>query len=116
MVWRKLRPDVGKTTEEARVNLAPDSQRGDGGDELARQRTFPGNRPSLTLLLDELSPRSLGALIALYEHRTYVTGALWGITRLTSGVLSWVRFCARTFWRACNPGRRMDWTRRQRPC
>lgn len=48
-------------------------------DELARQRTFPGNRPSLTLLLDELSPRSLGALIALYEHRTFVTGALWGI-------------------------------------
>jgi hypothetical protein len=38
---------------------------------LANHRTFPGNRPSTTLLLDELSPRSLGALIALYEHRVF---------------------------------------------
>ncbi|MBT9524283.1 MAG: glucose-6-phosphate isomerase, partial [Rhizobacter sp.] len=34
---------------------------------------------STTLLLDELTPRSLGALIALYEHRVFVSGALWGI-------------------------------------
>jgi glucose-6-phosphate isomerase len=43
------------------------------------QREFPGNRPSTTLLLERLEPASLGALIALYEHRVFVAGALWGI-------------------------------------
>ena len=40
---------------------------------------FPGNRPSTFLLLDELTPASLGALIALQEHRVFVSGAIWGI-------------------------------------
>ena len=44
-----------------------------------RARHFPGNRPSLFTVLDRLSPRSLGALIALSEHRTFVAGAVWGI-------------------------------------
>jgi len=42
-------------------------------------RSFPGNRPSTTLLLERLEPRSLGALIALYEHRVFTSGAVWGI-------------------------------------
>ena len=46
---------------------------------LAAQRAFPGNRPSTTLLLERLTPRSLGALIAMYEHRVFTAGALWGI-------------------------------------
>ena len=46
---------------------------------LAAQRAFPGNRPSTTLLLERVNPRSLGALIALYEHRVFTSGALWGI-------------------------------------
>ena len=46
---------------------------------IARHRTFPGNRPSLTLLLDRLTPSALGALVALHEHRTFVSGAVWGI-------------------------------------
>jgi glucose-6-phosphate isomerase len=45
---------------------------------VARHRTFPGNRPSTTLVLDELTRGSLGALIALYEHRLFVSGSLWG--------------------------------------
>jgi glucose-6-phosphate isomerase len=40
---------------------------------------FPGNRPSSFLLLDELTPTSLGALIALQEHRVFVSGSVWGI-------------------------------------
>ena len=48
-------------------------------DVLARHRSFPGNRPSTTFVLDALTPRSLGALIALYEHRVFTSGALWGI-------------------------------------
>ena len=42
-------------------------------------RDFPGNRPSTTLLLERLTPRSLGALLALYEHRDFTSGAVWGI-------------------------------------
>jgi glucose-6-phosphate isomerase len=43
------------------------------------QRAYPGNRPSSFLLLDELSPRSLGALLALYEHSVYLQSVIWGI-------------------------------------
>lgn len=43
------------------------------------ERDCPGNRPSTFLLLDALDPASLGALIALYEHRIFVSGAVWGI-------------------------------------
>ncbi|MES2939280.1 MAG: glucose-6-phosphate isomerase [Pseudomonadota bacterium] len=42
-------------------------------------RNFPGNRPSTFFLLDALTPRSLGAFLALYEHRVFTSGALWGI-------------------------------------
>lgn len=42
-------------------------------------RHFSGNRPSTVLLLEQLTPASLGALIALYEHRVFVAGSLWGI-------------------------------------
>ncbi len=43
------------------------------------QKNFPGNRPSTFLLLDELTPTTLGALIALQEHRVFVSGSVWGI-------------------------------------
>ena len=69
----------GKTAEVARGESAPTASRELDAEVLARHRSFPGNRPSTTLLLEQLSPRSLGALIALYEHRVFVSGALWGI-------------------------------------
>ena len=50
-----------------------------GKADAGGHRNFPGNRPSTFLLLDELTPASLGALIALQEHRVFVTGSLWGI-------------------------------------
>ena len=51
-----------------------------GGDPaLAAAKTFPGNRPSATLLLDRLDPATLGALLAFYEHRTFVGAVLLGI-------------------------------------
>ncbi|MEE3326676.1 MAG: glucose-6-phosphate isomerase [Myxococcota bacterium] len=46
---------------------------------LVPHRTFPGNRPSNTLLAPRLTPSALGQLIALYEHRVFVEGAIWGI-------------------------------------
>lgn len=69
----------GKTAAEALTEKAPTASATLDREVLARHRSFPGNRPSTTLLLDELTPRSLGALIALYEHRVFVTGTLWGI-------------------------------------
>ena len=50
-----------------------------GQDDPGGHRHFPGNRPSSFLLLDALDPASLGALIALQEHRVFVSGSLWGI-------------------------------------
>ena len=48
-------------------------------DELVAHRTFPGNRPSTVLLGEALSPRALGQLIALYEHKVFTQGVIWGI-------------------------------------
>jgi len=70
---------LGKTAAEAASEKAPTSAAGFDAGVLSQHRAFPGNRPSTTLVLDELTPRSLGALIALYEHRVFVSGALWGI-------------------------------------
>ena len=70
---------LGKTTEQALAETAPTASKVLDALTLAKHRTFPGNRPSTTLLLEQLTPRSLGALIALYEHRVFTSGALWGI-------------------------------------
>ena len=48
-------------------------------ERLLPHRIFPGDRPSVTILLPRLDPASLGALIALYEHKVFVLAALWGI-------------------------------------
>jgi glucose-6-phosphate isomerase len=70
---------LGKTTEQAMGEKAPTASQALDAATIARHRTFPGNRPSTTLVLDQLTPFSLGALIAMYEHRVFVMGALWGI-------------------------------------
>ena len=49
------------------------------GSDVPPHRTFTGNRPTNTLLIDELSPYALGMLIALYEHKVFVQGLVWGI-------------------------------------
>ena len=50
-----------------------------GKIEPGGHKHFPGNRPSTFLLLDHLTPTSVGALLALQEHRVFVSGAIWGI-------------------------------------
>ncbi|HET9204915.1 MAG TPA: glucose-6-phosphate isomerase [Burkholderiaceae bacterium] len=70
---------LGKAVDEARRERAPTASSAIDPDVLARHRSFPGNRPSTTLVLDALTPRSLGALVALYEHRVFTSGAVWGI-------------------------------------
>lgn len=51
----------------------------DNANALGEHRAFPGNRPSTTILMDALTPATLGQLIALYEHATFVQGVVWGI-------------------------------------
>ena len=69
----------GRSADEARAQRAGSGRSVSDETALAAQRSFPGNRPSTTLLLERLTPRSLGALVAMYEHRVFTSGALWGI-------------------------------------
>ena len=69
----------GKASAEAALESPPTASRTIAREVISEHRAFPGNRPSTTLVLDALTPRTLGALIALYEHRVFCSGALWGI-------------------------------------
>jgi len=88
----------GKNSDEVRAELKARGIEGDEAERLVPHRTFPGNRPSNTIVMRHLDPRSLGALIALYEHKVFVQGAIWSINsfdqwgvelgkQLASGVL-----------------------------
>jgi glucose-6-phosphate isomerase len=70
---------VGRAETEVRAELAAQGLSQGQIDELAPQKTFPGDRPSSFILLERLTPEALGALLALYEHKTFVEGVLWGI-------------------------------------
>ncbi|EJL22949.1 glucose-6-phosphate isomerase, partial [Caulobacter sp. AP07] len=70
---------VGRTTEDVRAELVAKGVSADEIGALAPQRTFAGNRPSTMVVLDRLTPQTFGALIALYEHKTFVEGVIWGI-------------------------------------
>jgi glucose-6-phosphate isomerase len=70
---------VGRPEAEVRAELEAKGLAAAEIEALAPQRTFPGDRPSSFLLLDRLTPERLGALIALYEHKVFVEGVLWGI-------------------------------------
>jgi len=69
----------GRTFEEARAELAAQGVPEERLDLLAAARTFPGNRPSSLFLYPELTPKVLGSLIALYEHKVFVQGAIWNL-------------------------------------
>jgi glucose-6-phosphate isomerase len=61
----------GRTADEVRAEGTP--------EELVPHRAFEGNRPTNTILAEALSPRTLGALVALYEHSVFTQGTVWGI-------------------------------------
>ena len=69
----------GKTVEQARQELGVTAASAAALQQVAVHRSFNGNRPSNTLLLEQLDPASLGALIALYEHKVFVQGVIWSI-------------------------------------
>jgi len=69
----------GKTVDEARSELEAAGYSGDALDELAAAKTFSGNRPTNSFFYPKLTPRVLGALIALYEHKIFTQGVIWEI-------------------------------------
>ena len=69
----------GRTTEEAAAQLKGAGKSPEQADELAPHKTFPGDRPTCAIAYRTLDPRTLGRLIALYEHKVFTQGVIWGI-------------------------------------
>ena len=69
----------GKTEEEAAIELKQSGVSQTDIDQLVPFKVFEGNKPTNTLLIDQLTPNTLGALIALYEHKIFVQGVIWNI-------------------------------------
>ena len=69
----------GKTAEEVRAGMEKEKLSAKEIDELVPHRVFAGNQPSSTLLLNSLNPSTMGSLVALYEHKVFVQGVIWGI-------------------------------------
>jgi glucose-6-phosphate isomerase len=75
-----LMANVFAQGEALAFGKTPDQVRAEGTPEwLVPHRTFPGNRPSTTILAEQLTPRILGTLVALYEHSVFVQGVIWDI-------------------------------------
>ncbi len=70
---------IGRSEDEARASLLERGLENAEADRLAAHLAMPGNRPSSVITLDAVTPQGLGALLALYEHRTFCSGQLWGI-------------------------------------
>lgn len=69
----------GKTFEECKTDLAAKGLDDATLASLASHKTMPGNKPSNTLLFNQVDPKTLGALVAMYEHKVFVQGAIWGV-------------------------------------
>ena len=69
----------GKTADQVKTDLEASGMSPQEIETQIPQRTFPGNRPSNTILMNVLRPETLGALMALYEHKTFVQGVIWNI-------------------------------------
>jgi glucose-6-phosphate isomerase len=70
---------VGKTLEEVRKELAAQKLGEERIAALAPHKVFEGNRPTTTITFPRLDPRTLGKLLALYEHRIFVQGTIWNV-------------------------------------
>ncbi len=69
----------GRSEENVRAQLAAEGMSDDEIDRIAPHRTFAGNRPTSLLLYEQLTPHMLGRLIALYEHKVFAQGVIWGV-------------------------------------
>ncbi|KTB55449.1 glucose-6-phosphate isomerase [Pseudomonas allii] len=70
---------LGKTRAEAEAELRDKGIPEDEVQKLAPHKVIPGNRPSNTIVVERISPRRLGALVAMYEHKVFVQSVIWGI-------------------------------------
>ncbi|AWY41227.1 glucose-6-phosphate isomerase [Pseudomonas putida] len=70
---------LGKTLAEAEAELRDKGMSDADVQKLAAHKVIPGNRPSNTLVVERISPRRLGALVAMYEHKVFVQSVIWGI-------------------------------------
>ena len=70
---------LGKTTEQARAELVAAKVPAAEVDALAQHKTFTGNRPTTSILVQKITPRTLGALTAMYEHKIFVQGIVWNL-------------------------------------
>lgn len=70
---------LGKNKQQVEQELKEKGCSAEQIEKLAPHKVIPGNRPSNTLVLERVSPRSLGALVALYEHKVFVQSVIWGI-------------------------------------
>lgn len=100
---------VGKGTDEVRREL-----QGTGGiseDEinaLLPHKTFTGGRPSNSLLVNALTPRALGAIIAMYEHKVLVQGAIWGVNSFDQWGVELGKVLAKSILPQLNPGAKVS--------
>ena len=69
----------GKTEAEARTELEASGMNGEELAKLLPHKIFPGNRPTNSILISKLTPRMLGSLIAMYEHKIFVQGVIWKV-------------------------------------
>ena len=69
----------GKTPAEARAELQAQGVPAEHIEALVPHKTFSGNRPTNVILLDKITPRNMGSLIAMYEHKVFTQGVIWGI-------------------------------------
>ena len=69
----------GKTEEEAKLELQAEGVDNNQINDLLPYKIFPGNRPTSTFLFDRLDPKTLGMIIALYEHKIFVQGVVWNL-------------------------------------
>ena len=69
----------GKTPDEARAELVAAKLSAEQIEKLVPHKTFTGNRPTTSILIDRITPRRLGALTAMYEHKIFVQGIVWNI-------------------------------------
>ncbi|VDL62299.1 unnamed protein product [Hymenolepis diminuta] len=70
---------LGKTTEQAKKELQAAGMSGEKLEMLAKHKTFRGNKPTNSIVFTELNPFMLGVLVAMYEHKIFTQGAIWGI-------------------------------------
>ena len=70
---------IGRTEDEVRQEMTDAGTPAEDIERLLPYRVFPGNKPTNTILFDELTPHTLGALVAMYEHKVFVQGIIWNI-------------------------------------